>query len=584
MLFFTLISSDQGVVTVPNGSALVLNISGNVVEQKYEIDPIDAFLNEAIDQAQQPAEVLVSDITRVIAAAKDDDRIKILVLKLEGMKSAGLTKIRTIGKSIEDFKSSGKKVIAHGDQYQQDAYYLASFADEIWLNPNGWLILNGYGSYQMYYKSALEKLAVSPHVFRVGSYKSAVEPYMRDNMSEQAKQANQAWLNDLWQQYKQDVAQQRGFEISNFDETSESLLAKLQLANGKIAQYAMNNQWVDHLKTREEVRLALIEMVGKSSKSANYRQVVFKDYLASITNPLPTVNTNQSKVALIVAKGIILDGVQKPGNIGGNSTADLLRRARSNPQVKAVVLRVDSPGGSAYASEVIRQEVELLKAAGKPVVASMGTYAASGGYWISAAANKIIAAPTTITGSIGIYGFLMTFENTLSQLGIYTDGVGTTDLAGFGLTRPLDEGSAKLIQLNIERGYRDFINLVANNRGMTLEQVDKIAQGRVWSGVKAKANGLVDELGELEDAISSAAELANLDSYQVLTIEKQPSSTDIFMKNLLGNVSILLPRQQPDTLGPLQQFYLKIKSDYQLLNALNDPQGSYTLCLSCQSF
>lgn len=582
MLFFAALSSDKSLIEVPSNAALVLNITGDLVEQKYEIDPVDAFIDEAFEQSQQRPEVLVSDVTRVISAAKTDDRIQLLVLKLEGMQSAGLTKIRTIAKSIEDFKTSGKKVIAYGNQYQQDAYYLASFADEIWLNPNGWLILDGYGSYQLYYKSALEKLAVSSHIFRVGTYKSAVEPYIRDDMSLEAKQANQEWLDDLWLQYKEDVAQQRGFNIDNFDETTEALLAKLQLANGKVAQYALNNQWVDQLKTREQISSSLIDLVGKSSKSDNYRQINFKDYLATLVSPLPSSSYSSAKIALIVAKGIILDGKQKPGSIGGDSTAELLRRARNNPQVKAVVLRVDSPGGSAYASEIIRQEVELLKAAGKPVVASMGTYAASGGYWISAPADKIIAAPTTITGSIGIYGFLMTFEDSLSKLGIYTDGVGTTDLSGFGLTRPLNDGNAKLIQLNIERGYQDFINLVAVNRGMTKEQVDAIAQGRVWSGIKAQAIGLVDELGELEDAVISAASLANITDYQLITIEKKQSPTDLFMENLLGNLAIILPERATIKPGPMEQLFLKIHNDYSLLNTLNDPQGSYTLCLACQ--
>jgi len=394
--------------------------------------------------------------------------------------------------------------------------------------------------------------------------------------------ANKQWLDDLWGQYKQDVAKQRKVKIDNFDETTESLIAKLQLANGNVAQYALNNNWVDHLKTREQVTSSLVKLVGKSTTSSSYSHIDFKDYLSTLDNNLTLAELHQDKIALIIAKGVILDGTQKPGNIGGDSTAKLLRQARENKNVKAVVLRVDSPGGSAHASEIIRQEVELLKAAGKPVVASMGTYAASGGYWISAPADKIIAAPTTITGSIGIYGFFMTLENSLSKLGIFTDGVGTTEIAGFGITRPLSDGSAKLIQMSIERGYQDFINLVAQNRNMTPEQVDKIAQGRVWSGAKAKELGLVDELGELNDAITSAAELANLTNYQLLKIEKERTSTDKFMQNLFGHASQLMPTRVKTSPGALEQLILQFKNEYKLLNQLNDPQGVYSHCLTCE--
>ena len=293
---------------------------------------------------------------------------------------------------------------------------------------------------------------------------------------------------------------------------------------------------------------------------------------------------NTEKVAIIVAKGTILNGNQKPGAIGGRSTAALLRQAREDSNVKAVVLRVDSPGGSAYASEVIRQEVELLKKAGKPVVASMGTYAASGGYWISAPADKIYASPTTITGSIGIFGFFMTFENTLSKLGIYTDGVGTTDIAGFGLTRELTSGMASIVQLNIERGYRDFIELVAENRDMNTTQVDAIAQGRVWSGKKAKELGLVDELGNLNDAVNAAAELASLTDFETLLIEKEKSNRAQFLQNLLGQASVLFG----DSAAPvynensLTKVITKLSSELKQIAELNDPQGIYSFCLACE--
>ena len=581
ILILTLTGGEETIVVKP-GSALVLNITGDVVEQKHEIDPIDAFVSEALEQPDTAPEVLLADIISVIKHAETDNNISMIVLDLKNMSGAGITKLSDIAQAVSQFKSSGKKVIAVGEQYSQNQYYLASFADEVWLNPKGWMLLDGYGRYQLYFKSALDKLSISQHVFRVGTYKSAVEPYIRDDMSDAAKEANQLWLTDLWQQYKFDVAQQRNFDVSNFDEDVDVLVAKLKAANGNIAEYALANNWVDALKTREQINNELISMIGSDGEQS-YKKVAFNDYLRVINPPFTAPIFNGDKVAVVVAKGTILDGEQKPGTIGGASTAALLRKARMNEEVKAVVLRVDSPGGSAYASEVIRQEVELLKAAGKPVVASMGTYAASGGYWISAPADMIYASPTTITGSIGIFGFFMTFENTLSKLGIYTDGVGTTDIAGFGLTQELTPGMASIVQLNIERGYRDFIELVARNRNMSAAEVDAIAQGRVWSGKKAMELGLVDALGNIDNAIEAAAELAGLQDYNTMLIEKEKSSRALFLQSLFGQALTYLG--ETETKHHSQNSITKIISQLSLelkqLAQLNDPQGIYSFCLAC---
>jgi protease-4 len=583
LIFIIAITHDEKNIIVEPGTALILNIRGDIVEQKHDIDPMDAFINEALEQPNTATEVLLTDILSVIKQAATDDRISMMVLDLENMKGSGITKLSDIAKALTEFKSQGKKIIAIGEQYSQNQYYLASYADEIWLNPKGWMLLDGYGRYQLYFKSALEKLSISQHIFRVGTYKSAVEPYIRDSMSTAAKEANQLWLTDLWQQYKMDVAQQRNFAVSNFDENIDVLVTKLKAANGNIAEYALDNNWVDALKTREQMKQELIKVVG-SNGDKGYKSIVFDDYLTLFNSNTLMESTSNNRVAVIVAKGTILTGSQKPGTIGGKSTAALLRQARDNKNVKAVVLRVDSPGGSAYASEIIRQEVELLKAAGKPVVASMGTYAASGGYWISAPADKIYASPTTITGSIGIFGFFMTFENTLSKLGIYTDGVGTTDIAGFGITRELTPGMANIIQLNIERGYRDFVELVANNRNMTTAQVDAIAQGRVWSGSKALELGLVDALGNLDNAIEAAAQLANLDDYDRLLIEKEKSPRALFLQSLLGQASIFFgqPSDSHYSENKLTSLISTLSLELKQLAQLNDPQGIYSFCLACE--
>jgi protease-4 len=583
LIFFVAVTSDKESITVTQGSALLLNLRGDIVEQKHDIDPIDTFVSEALEQPDKLPEVLLADILSVIKHAETDDRISMMILDLQSMQGSGITKLRDIASALKQFKSTGKKIIAIGEQYSQNQYYLASYADEIWLNPKGWMLLDGYGRYQLYFKTALEKLSISQHIFRVGTYKSAVEPYIRDDMSDAAKEANQLWLTDLWQQYKTDVAEQRDFPITNFDENIDVLVSKLKAANGNVAEYALANHWVDALKTREQTNQDLISKIG-SDGDASYKHISFYDYLAATTSTTIPENFNADKVAIIVAKGTILDGKQKPGTIGGESTAALLRKARDNKNVKAVVLRVDSPGGSAYASEIIRQEVELLKAAGKPVVASMGTYAASGGYWISAPADKIYASPTTITGSIGIFGFFMTFENTLSKLGIHTDGVGTTDIAGFGLTRELTPGMASIVQLNIERGYRDFIELVAQNRDMTTEQVDAIAQGRVWSGKKALELGLVDALGNIDSAIEAAAELANLDSYDTLLIETEKSSRALFLQSLFGQATALLgqPSATQYNENSLLKIIAELSAELEQLAELNDPQGIYSFCLACE--
>lgn len=588
-IFILALTSDKDEVVVPENSALVLNINGSIVEQKTEVDPVDAFITQALEQEEENPEALLSDIIKVIKKAKNDDRISLLVLNLHKMSNSGLTKLKDVSKALEDFKASGKQIIAIAEGYTQDQYYLASYADDVWLDPKGWMILDGYGRYGLYYKSALDKLKISQHIFKVGTYKSAVEPYMRDDMSAEAKEANKLWLDDLWSVYKDDVAKQREFGIDNFDENIDDLISKFTAANSNFAQYALDNQWVDELKTQPEMQEALIALVGKGKNKTKdtFNQINFKDYLSTLTLPFAIEeNTkNKDKVAVIVAKGVILNGTQKPGTIGGKSTAKLLKKARDNDQVKAVVLRVDSPGGSAYASEVIRREIDLLKASGKPVIASMGTYAASGGYWISAPADKIYASPTTITGSIGIFGLMMTFENSLKSIGISTDGVGTTDLSGFGVTRPLSDGMATLFQLSIDRGYQDFITLVSKNRNMTLEEVDAVAQGRVWSGTRAKALGLVDELGNLDDAIIAAAALAELDNYETLLVEKELSAKDKMLKNLFSNTSSVLSELGIDSVNnssdPLSTFFKVMNDELGQFTQFNDPQGVYVYCMVC---
>ena len=586
LICFFAITDDSEKITIPDQTALILNLEGDLVEQKQEVNPADAIVSQALDQEEENPEVLVSDIQKVLKSAKTDDRIKTLVIYPQKLRRAGLHHLQVVAQAIADFKESGKEVVAFGDYFTQDQYYLAAQADKVWINPEGAVILEGYGRYRTYFKSALEKLNITQHIFKVGTYKSAIEPYIRNDMSDAAKEANNAWLSHLWGSYKADIAKQRNLDINSFDEKAKDLLVKLQDADGSFGQYAVDSGLVDALRTREEIRLDMIEKVGASESGKTFNQISFKDYKSATVSPFPMVNPMSDKVAIIVAKGTILNGHQKAGNIGGDSTALLLRKARLDDKVKAVVLRVDSPGGSAYASEIIRQEVELIKAAGKPVVASMANYAASGGYWISASANEIWASENTITGSIGIFGMFMTFEKALDKIGIHTDGVGTTDLVGVGITRPLNEDFGHIIQTNINRGYKNFITLVAENRNMTPEQVDSIAQGRVWIGAKALEIGLVDKLGNLDDAVEAAAGLAGLENYDTLLIEKELSAKDIFIRNIMENASVFIPTSNTqsaiDANPTLKSMIKGMVSEFEKVNQLNDPKGMYSFCLACE--
>ncbi len=578
------IMSEDKAPTVKQDSALVLNLKGNLVIQQEAVDPVEEFMQEALDEGDDNPEVLLQDLLFVIANAKDDPRIKTLVLQLDGMGSAGLDKLRQVGEALDDFKASGKTIYAIGDNYSQNQYYLASHADHLYMNPMGWMLLEGYGRYPMYFKSMLEKLKVTTHVFKVGTFKSAIEPFIRDDMSDAARQANEAWLSALWQQYKQDIATARHMDLTNFDEKLESFMPKFADASGDFALYAQQNGWVDALKSREDIRAELSELVGSDDSDRGYRHITYKRYLNVIKGPdIPVPANDTSKVAIVVAKGSILNGTQKPGSIGGDSTARLLRDARMDSKVKAVVLYVDSPGGSAFASEIIRQEIEQLKLAGKPVVAMMSTYAASGGYWISASADEIWASPSTITGSIGIFGMFMTYENTLDYVGIHTDGLGTTDFAGISATRPLDPRFGDILQKGIEKGYDQFISLVAKERHMSKEDVDKIAQGRVWIGATAQQLGLVDHLGELDDAVAAAAKLANLDNFETKYIEPKLSDKQKLMKKIFGQANSLIGKAQfADSDSQFISLLKTLVKEFDTVTKLNDPKGVYAFCLACE--
>ncbi|MFQ2614948.1 MULTISPECIES: signal peptide peptidase SppA [Aeromonas] len=571
--------SQKEAPSAPIEGALTLNLSGVLVEQRTQTDPTVQLLRQVDNSDELPSEIVLSDLLWAIKNAKDDDRIKALVIKPQGLQGASLSKLQEVTAAIDAFKESGKPVIAMADYYSQGAYLLAAHADHVLLNQSGAVLIEGLGVYQTYFKSALEKLNITPHVFKVGTYKSFVEPYTRDEMSPESKEANQRWLDQLWQSYVADVAEQREIEPDAVAPNKDHFLELLRKAGGNAASYALDNGLVDQLATRDEMTQAVIKEVGEADDHG-WKGVGLKEYLAAIPEQYP--QSGKDEVGLITASGAIMDGVQPAGTIGGDSLADLLAEARRDDQVKAVVLRVDSPGGSAFAAEQIRAELLALKQAGKPVVISMGSYAASGGYWISADADKIFASPTTLTGSIGVFGMFATIDKALSQYGVHTDGVGTTDFVGVGLTRALPDHVGEAIQLSVEDTYQRFVGLVGKGRGLSPEEAEKAAEGRVWTGQDAKALGLVDEFGNLDDALKAAADLANLKSWQVTPIAPEESARDKFLRELFdSSAQALAPHLQSWLPAGLGKALLEMNRTLDPLTRFNDPQGTYAFCPVC---
>ncbi len=565
--------------STPIEGALTLNLSGVLVEQRTQTDPTVQLLRQMDKGDEQPSEIVLSDLLWAIKSAGNDDRIKALVIKPQGLQGASLSKLQEVTAAIDAFKESGKPVIAMADYYSQGAYLLAAHADHVLLNQSGAVLIEGLGVYQTYFKSALEKLNITPHVFKVGTYKSFVEPYTRDEMSPESKEANQRWLDQLWQSYVADVAEQREIEPDAVAPNKDHFLELLRKAGGNAASYALDNGLVDQLATRDEMTQAVIKEVGEADDHG-WKGVGLKEYLAAIPEQYP--QSGKDEVGLITASGAIMDGVQPAGTIGGDSLADLLAEARRDDLVKAVVLRVDSPGGSAFAAEQIRAELLALKQAGKPVVISMGSYAASGGYWISADADKIFASPTTLTGSIGVFGMFATIDKALSQYGVHTDGVGTTDFVGVGLTRALPDHVGEAIQLSVEDTYQRFVGLVGKGRGLSPEEAEKAAEGRVWTGQDAKALGLVDEFGNLDDALKAAADLANLKSWQVTPIAPEESARDKFLRELFdSSAQALAPHLQSWLPAGLGKALLEMNRTLDPLTRFNDPQGTYAFCPVC---
>jgi protease-4 len=575
---FILAALHTAIPIVPRSAALVIAPEGELVEQLSR-DPVRRAFGEA---SGGPApETLLRDVTDAIVAAKSDERIKLIVLDLGLLDSSGLSKLQEIGAALREFRAAGKRVVTAANSLDQTQYYLAAQAGEVYLDPMGLVYLDGFSYYRMFLKDAIDKLGVDVNVFRAGTYKSYTDQYSRSDMAASEREESSVWLEALWSAYQQDVTRARSLPAGALAEFVADEPAALAAVNGDAAKLALQRGLVTALKSRRQMADDLKALVGEDEDSHSFNAIAMNQYLAAVRSKHALKSKADAKVGVVVASGEILDGRQPPGTIGGESTADLLREARFDNAVKAVVLRVDSPGGSMFASEQILREVQALRKAGKPVVVSMSTYAASGGYYISAAANQIFASPTTLTGSIGVFSIIPTFQRTLEKLGVKVDGIGTTPLAGnLREDRTLTAASRQILQSSVDHAYSEFLHRVGDGRKKSVEDVDKIAQGRVWAGVDAQRIGLVDHLGGLKDATEAAAKLAELGSdYDVSYIEPDLSLREQLLMQLrtesrsVGELSGLIPPP-----SNLERILDPMLEQARAIARLNDPRGLYAYC------
>lgn len=564
---------------LPASFALRLAPTGILVDQRSYIDPTSMLLSE---EDPDENETVVSELVEAINNATTDKRITLLVLEPGRLVGGGLSKMNELGQALENFKSSGKKIIAVSDNYSQEQYYLASYADEIYLHDMGTIEITGYGRYMNYYKTALDNLGITIHAFRSGKYKDYLEPFLRDDMSDESREHNEQWINELWATFTTNIEQRRKLTPGSINDYVNNLDAHMALTEGDSAKLALEKKLVDKILSRQDAEQLLIDTAGKSDEGEWYNGVGVKSYLADVRK-LPSMEKN--KVAVVAAVGSIVDGHQPDGSIGSESMLELLRQVKDDADVKALVIRVDSGGGSAFASEIIRAEIIKLREKNIPIYISMGSVAASGGYWIATAGDKIWAQPTTITGSIGVFGAFPTLENSLKKIGVSTDGVGTTELAGtMRLDRPLSSKASKVVQHSVDNIYQRFITLVATARKQDKNAINEIAQGHVWTGTKAKEIGLVDELGTLKDVIAAIATDAKLDKYKVEFVHRPLSPKEELVQSLLGGqAGTLVPKallEKFSSLSVLNDLAPALKP-LQEIQSLNDPRGIYVKCFEC---
>jgi len=580
--FILAMGNDESTIMVEDNSYLNLNLNGYLVEQKQPVNlsqQLSAQLSE--NETEMPQEYEVQRVVKIIKQAQQDPKITGLILQLDGLSGGSLDQLSDIGKAITQFKAANKKVIAYSENFSQTQYYLASYADTITLAPNGAVFLQGYAVNRLYFKDLIDNLLITPHIFKVGTYKSFVEPFIANEMSVYSKEANSHWLNQLWQHYITQVLTHRGdrenLTASSINPTLKELKQAFSAVSGDTARYALSVGLVDQLQYQRDF---FKQLQQPSKDNASINMIDYASYVAAIS-PLQRQLEQPQRVAVITGTGEIVSGLSAGNAIADQSFNELLQHALTDDSIKAVVLRLDTPGGSAFASENIRQQVLALKKAGKKVVVSMGSVTASGGYWIAASADKIVATPTTLTGSIGIFGMFATVDKSLNKLGIHQDGVATNALSNIDVTQPLTPELAEIFQIGIESGYANFLKVVSEGRNMSLKAVDKIAQGRVWTGIDALQNGLVDELGNLQYAIKLAATLAELDTYSTVNIKPAVSPKQAFINGFFTKAITLLP-QGIISHSPFASLLASAEKQVNLAARLNDPQSRFVYCTNCQ--
>lgn len=572
-LFF----SGDPIVVEPE-TTLVIAPAGMIVEE-FTGNPVERALNEAL--GQQPQETRLRDLLRALELAAEDDDVAQVLISTDQLLGVSPGSVTELAAAVDRFRESGKPVIAYGGAMAQSGYAIASLADEVWIDPDGGLLIEGFSYYRNYFQEGLEKLRVDVNLFRVGEFKSAMEPYIRNDMSEADREAGEYFIGGLWQEYLETVARYRGMPVERLIEITQNPVQLLAQSGGDASAAALDAGLVDRLMTRPEARLELARR-GTADDEGGFRQIDMDSYLS-----VPRARgIGKDKVGVVVASGTILEGRQSPGMIGADSTAELLREAARDDDIKAVVFRIDSGGGSAFASEIIRQEMLALRESGKPVIVSMGDVAASGGYWIAMGADEIWAYPDTITGSIGIFGFLPTFQDSLDVIGVHTDGFGTTPLAGaFRPDLELPEAGRELIQVIIENGYERFIGLVARHRGMTSAEVDQVAQGRVWTGIQARDRGLIDQLGTLDQAIDAAARMAGLDEdFDTRYVQRRLGPVESFLANMGGQALIHAGIELPQSALPRlfgNDLYRRVLAQLDMVAAASERRGLPDVMAHC---
>ncbi|NVM74700.1 protease-4 [Duganella sp. SG902] len=513
-------------------TTLVLDLKGQLVEQS-SVNARDALVTN-LRGGEVHKMIQLRDVLAVLDQAAKDPDVGAVVLLTDELQGAGQASLREVAGAIDRFKASGKQVVAWGSSYDQRQYLLAAHANEVYMHPMGMVLIEGFGRYRNYYRDALDKLGVTVNLLRVGTYKSFAEPYIANGPSQAASEAESYLNSALWASYTDNVEKARKLPQGQIMKTINDLPTQVAAVNGDLAKLSLSTKFVDGLKTKDELRQMMIKRGAPDAEGKSFRQVSFDEYLSRVPRKL-----TGDAIGVIVAQGEISDGSAGPGSIGGDSTSKLIRMAREDDSIKAVVLRIDSPGGSAFASELIRRELELTRAAGKPVVVSMGNVAASGGYWISMSSDEVIAEPNTITGSIGVFAILPTADKVIDKLGIHTAGQPTTWLGDAGNPlRPLDPRLGQVIQGSINHIYAEFTTKAAAARKTTPEKIDEVAQGRVWTGAQAKDRGLVDRLGSFGDALKSAAARAKLPAdYRVVYVEREISKFDRLIEMMGGGTA-----------------------------------------------